>query len=185
MSVTVLVPPALDPVSLADAKAFLQLDSTFEDALVADLIKTATQMIEKSTAKALISRTVQQEFQSWPERGIFALALRPLVQIVQVQRRDATGTLSAVDPADYYVDTGHGRLIALTSFTHGPFSHPAEAVLVDFITGFGPAESDIPPALRSALMLIVRDLYEHRGENAGAMPLRAQALLAPFSPVRL
>lgn len=185
MSLSILAPPALDPVTLTEAKAFLQLDSTFEDALVGDLIKAATEAVEQATGKALIERTLQQSVMAWPERGIFALQASPLMQLIQLQSRDAAGVLSVVDPADYYVDQASARIIALSGFIPPAFSQPSEAILVDFIAGYGNAGSDVPAALRTALLLIVRALYEHRGATTGPLPLRAQALMAPFAKVRL
>ncbi len=185
MSLSILAPPALDPVTLTEAKAFLQLDSTFEDALVGDLVKAATEAVEQATGKALMARTLQQGFTRWPARGIFALQACPLIQLVQVQRRDAAGVHSVVDPAAYYVDQDTARLIALPGFTPPAFIRPAEAILVDFIAGYGNAESDVPAPLRTALLLIVRALYENRGQETGSLPLRARALMAPFAKVRL
>ena len=185
MSVTVLVPPALDPVSLAEAKAFLQLDSAFEDALVGDLVKTAAETVEHETGTALIARTVQQSFAAWPQGGVFTLQARPLMQLIQVQRRDAAGVLSLVDPSEYYIDQGNARMIALSSFIPPPFTHPSEAILVDCIAGFGAAPGDVPAALRTAVLLIVRSLYDNRGQAEAGLPLRARALMAPFARVRL
>ncbi len=185
MSLQVLVPPAIDPVTLAEAKVFLQLDSSHDDALVVDLIRAATQSIEQITGRALILRSLRQTVNAWPDKGVFALQARPLALLSQIQYRDEAGVTSVIDPADYYVDPNRSRIIALSSFAHFNFTHPSAALLFDFDAGYGVDESFIPAPLRMALLIVVRDLYEHRGERGGALPLRAQALLAPFTEVRL
>lgn len=185
MSVQVLVPPVLEPVSLVETKIFLQLDSSFEDTLVSDLITAANETVEQTTGKVLIARTLRQTFHSWPDKGIFELSVSPLIQINQVQYRDANNVVSVVSPGDYYVDVNRARVIVLSTFPSFSFTHPADALQIDYVAGYGNDAPSIPPSFRLAILLIVRDLYEHRGESVGPMPLRAQALLAPFVDVRL
>ncbi len=185
MSVQVLVPASMEPVSLAETKTFLQLDSSHDDALVADLVRAATEAVEQTTGRALIARTLRQTLKSWPDKGIIELAIRPLISITQVQSVDAMGVASLVDPGDYYVDVNRARIIALPAFLRPAFMHPAEELQIDFVAGYGVDTSFIPASFRMSVLLIVRDLYEHRGETGGALPLRAQALLAPFTDVRL
>ncbi len=185
MSVQVLVPAAMEPVSLAEAKVFLQLDSSHDDALVTDLIRAATEAVEQTTGRALIARTLRQTLKVWPNKGIIELVTRPLISIAQIQSIDAMGDATLVDPGDYYVDVNRARVIALPAFPRPAFMHPAEEIQIDFVAGYGVDTSFIPASFRMSILLIVRDLYEHRGETGGALPLRAQAMLAPFTDVRL
>jgi len=185
MSVQVLVPAVMEPVNLAEAKVFLQLDSSHDDALVTDLIRAATEAVEQTTGRALIARTLRQTLKSWPDKGVIALSIRPLISVTQVQNADAAGVSALVDPGDYYVDVNRARVIALPAFPRPSFVHPAEELQIDFVAGYGVDTSFIPASFRMSILLIVRDLYEHRGETGGALPLRAQALLAPFTGVRL
>ncbi len=185
MNLQVLVPPVVGPVTLIETKVFLQLDSAHEDALVADLIGAGTELVEQLTGRALIVRSLRQTITVWPDKGIFVLQSRPLLQLTKIQYRDAAGILSTIDAADYYVDPNRSRVIALSSFTQFSFTHPSEALLFDFDAGYGVDETFVPASLRMALLLVIRDLYEHRGEHGGVLPLRAQALLAPFMEARL
>ena len=185
MSVQVLVPAAMEPVNLAEAKVFLQLDSSHDDALVTDLIRAATEAVEQTTGRALITRTLRQTLKNWPDKGVIALAIRPLISISQIQQTNAAGVSVLVDPGDYYVDVNRARVIALPAFPRPSFVHPAEELQIDFVAGYGVDASFVPASFRMSVLLIVRDLYEHRGETGGALPLRAQALLAPFTDVRL
>lgn len=185
MSVQVLTSPALEPVTLAETKAFLQLDSDHEDDLVAGLIQSAREIAENKTGIVLITRTLRQTFRRTPARGVFTLAKSPLVQITQVQYINAESVATLVDNSTYYVDLGQSRLITLAGFPEPAFVHPAEALWIDYTAGFGPATTSVPASLRMAILLIVRELFEHRGEGESALPLRAQSLLAPFAAVRL
>ncbi len=59
------------------------------------------------------------------------------------------------------------------------------AVAVAFTAGYGDGESDVPFAVKQAILEIVAEIYTNRGEIAGATPLGAQALLAPYRMVKL
>ncbi len=185
MSLQVVLPPVADPVSLAETKKFLQVDSDHEDGLIADLIAAATEAVERRTGLILISRTLRQTVKVWPEKGVFALQAAPLIQLLQVQFFDAMGAAQLVDSTAYYVDVQLSRLIALAAFPSLPVSHPAQAIEIDFTAGYGTSPTALPASLRIAVLLVVRDIYEHRGERDGTLLLRAQALLAPFTQVRL
>jgi uncharacterized phiE125 gp8 family phage protein len=185
MSVQVITPPALEPVTLAETKAFLQLDSDHEDDLIAGLIQSARETAEDITGRALITRSLRQIFRGSPARGVFTLAKSPLVQITQVQYINAEGVAAQIDNSTFYVDLGQSRLITLAGFPKPAFVSPAEALWIDYTAGYGPAMAAVPASLRMAILLIVRELFEHRGEGESALPLRAQALLAPFAAVRL
>ena len=51
---TVITPPAEEPLTLAAAKDFLRLGTNAEDALVGELIKAGRAQVEASTGLALV-----------------------------------------------------------------------------------------------------------------------------------
>ena len=51
----VATPPAVEPISLDEAKDHLRIDGDVEDALLGRLIKAARQRIEQTTSRAMIS----------------------------------------------------------------------------------------------------------------------------------
>ncbi len=58
-SYIVLTPPSAEPLSLADAKAFMRVDYGDEDTLIEQLITDARQEAEKITNRALASQTIR------------------------------------------------------------------------------------------------------------------------------
>ena len=64
-----LAGPAGEPVSLAEAKAFLRLDSDAEDGLLATLIAAARLHIESVSGKALLRQTWRLVLDDWPAEG--------------------------------------------------------------------------------------------------------------------
>lgn len=58
-SYVVLTPPSVEPVSLADVKAFARVDFDDEDTVIAGLIVDARQEAEKITKRALAPQTIR------------------------------------------------------------------------------------------------------------------------------
>ena len=54
MSLTLVSPPAAEPVTLAEAKSHLKLDTSDEDTLIASLITAARARAEWHTGRALV-----------------------------------------------------------------------------------------------------------------------------------
>jgi len=77
MSLTLNTPPAAEPVTLADAKAHLKVDSTDDDALIASLITAARARAEWHTGRALVTQSWTLWLDAWPQRGIIEIDVRP------------------------------------------------------------------------------------------------------------
>ena len=63
---TVITPPAGEPLSLDAAKEFLRLGTDAKDGLVARLIASARAQIEAASGLALVSRTLRRTWTRWP-----------------------------------------------------------------------------------------------------------------------
>ena len=69
MSLLLVSPPAEEPVSLADAKAFARIDTDAEDTLVATLIAAARLSVEVRTKRVLITQGWRCFRDHWPPVG--------------------------------------------------------------------------------------------------------------------
>ncbi len=185
MSLEIILSAQLHPVSLDEAKAFLRVDSTYEDALISEFIGAATARVEALSGRALINRTLRQHMAGLPKTGIIDLLARPLVSVEQVRVLALDGTSQILDPSSYYVDMPSARVIVrndgLVSFA-GPQSAGLE---IDFIAGYGVDALAVPDALKTAIKQLVVAIFEQRDQNVVPVPLAVQSLLAPYSRVRL
>ena len=68
MRLTLLIPPAKEPVSLAEVKldCRIEADETAFDALIPGKIAAARQLAEHETGRKLITQTWRAEFACWP-----------------------------------------------------------------------------------------------------------------------
>lgn len=87
---------AVEPVSLAEMRAYLRLDpdDTAEDALVASLITAARTVLEAETRRILAPSRFRIVLPGWPGDGLVPLPLSPLVGVVRAAFVAADGTAS-------------------------------------------------------------------------------------------
>lgn len=84
------VAPSLEPITLADAKSYLRLDDTAEDALVSDLIVAARQGVECATGRSLLQQDWQIEA-CLPEDGFLLLPRGPVGALLSVESVNEAG----------------------------------------------------------------------------------------------
>lgn len=66
---TPTIPPASEPVSVADAKAHSRISIDADDGMVAGYITAARQYAEKATRRALLTQSWRLALRYWPGRG--------------------------------------------------------------------------------------------------------------------
>ncbi len=81
MSSILITPPAVEPVTLADAKAYLRVDNDDDDGVISALIAGARSHIEAQTRRALITQAWRLVRDAWPGDGRIAVLPSPLQQI--------------------------------------------------------------------------------------------------------
>lgn len=155
------IPPAVEPVTLAEAKAFLRLQSSGEDELLGGLIRAAREEVERSTGAALIDQHWRLTLDSWPESGIVAITRFPMKSVEAVTAYGSEGEARLIDPADYVLDQ-HARPARLHFETQPVPLRVMNGIEIDFTAGFGPAGPDVPDLLKRAILLLVAHWYEFR-----------------------
>jgi uncharacterized phiE125 gp8 family phage protein len=160
MTLAILTAPALEPVTLAELRQFLRLDNGSEDALLIGLIKAARETLEQQSGLALITQTWRLYADCWPRHGLIKIAKYPLRSIVSVTayQDDGTPVALAQDSIHLNGSTRPARLY-LAAPSHAALS----GLEIDFEAGFGEAGTDVPDALRHAIMTLVAHWYEFRG----------------------
>jgi uncharacterized phiE125 gp8 family phage protein len=184
MSLSLITPPVGEPVTLADAKAHLRIDTPDDDALITALISAARARAEWHTGRAFMTQSWILWLDSWPENGIVEIPLPPLatVSAVTLYARDDTATL--LDPARFVVDLAGGRIALRQSTILPPLLRVIDAIQVAFTAGYGDATA-VPQPLKTAILETVVFLYEHRGDAPADLPQGVQALLAPYRVFKL
>ena len=181
-----LAGPALEPVTLAEATAFLRVDDGAEDGLIATLITAARLNIESTTGRALLAQSWRVVLDCWPADRRVRLPVSPLIGLTAVTAYDADGAAHALGPAQFQTEATPARLLVPQTIDGMPVTRERQGIEVDYEAGFGGAATDVPADLRQALLVLVGSWFEHRdiaGETA--IPDGFDRLVAPYRSVRL
>jgi len=189
MTCYLLSGPALEPVALDEARAFVRVDDTTEDALLTTLIATARVHVESVTGRALITQTWRLVLDCWPLDGVVALPVAPLLSLVSITGYLSGGTAVPVSSTGVTLDHSEARLLLPADFDPPVLLRERGGIEIDFVAGYGATSADVPAPLRQALLLLVAGWFENRDALAsagnGVPPAGLDLLLAPYRRVRL
>jgi uncharacterized phiE125 gp8 family phage protein len=184
--------PAVEPVTLAEAKAHLRIDGTAEDTLIGSLIVTSRLHVEAALGLALITQSWSYFIDAWPPGRELALPLRPVQSITAVRLYAADESVQTVASDTYLLD-GAGspaRLVRKASLAWPKPSRAANGIEIAFVAGYGNAAANVPAPIRQAILLLIAHWHEHRepveiGAASVPVPPMVCDLLQPYRPVRL
>jgi uncharacterized phiE125 gp8 family phage protein len=193
MTLEIVTPPAGEPVTLAEARAFCRIDHEDEDALIQDLVRAAREQVEAASGRALIERRVRERRDSWAASpaGAVRLALRPLRALHGVKTIGPDGAMQSIALTDVFPDPDAeaGRLLARSGLGFPALLRAASGVEIEYTAGYGATSAALPPALRLAVLILTADAYARRdrSDDASLSGVRADvaALIAPFREARL
>ena len=186
-----VVRPTIEPISLAEIKDQLRIDTSDEDTLLETLIKTARAKIEGITRRALLTQTWDYCLQAWPSVNYIKLPNGCLQSITHVKWKDTDGTETTLtEGTDYLVETngeGVGRIvIPYGESWPTDILYPSNPITIRFVCGWTTAER-VPYEVKAALKLIATDLYVNReGKVLSAHPYQVnKAAMEMLSDYRL
>ena len=188
MNGILLAAPAVEPVSLAEAKAYLRVEHNDDDDLIAALIAGSRIHVEARTRRALITQSWRLSADDWPQDGRLPVRPAPLRSLTAARVYDAENNTHAVDTQAFVLDLGTSAL-AFAPWALPVPGRTAAGIELDVVCGYGDAATDVPEPLRQATRLLIAHWYENRGlVSAGvaqALPESAAALLAPYRMLSL
>lgn len=193
MGLTLTVAPTAEPVTLAEAKAHLRIETsvTDDDTLVTSLIVAARQMAERMTGRGFITQTWALGLPAFPAyyEPPVRLPRGPVQSISSITYLDQAGNEQTLDPSVYvFSNSQTAATISLAYNQVWPIPACQEnAVTITFVVGYGAASTDVAASAedaRRAMLLIIGDLYRNReSQIIGATVVdnpAAYALLAPL-----
>src|SRR5262245_55104347 len=91
MAAILIDAPVSEPLSLTEAKNYLRVEHSADDALIASLIAAARTQVEARTRRALITQTWRIVLDRWPVSGAIASPVSPLREVVAARVRNEVG----------------------------------------------------------------------------------------------
>jgi hypothetical protein len=194
---TLLTPPSVEPLTWAEVKAFLRLDSDAEQSLGNTFIIAARQLVENYTGRALLSQRWRMSLDAWPRpvqqssysntgcvvnmfaRRVF-LPKIPVLDVETVKVFASDGTSVTLPETTYSVDLISGKLAFLPSAALVDPSKSVGGIEIDFSAGYGTSASSVPAPLKQAMLVLVALSFEERIPEQGSLPAAVAALLKPY-----
>lgn len=188
-STIVLTPPATEPISLAEAKAHLNVTIPDDDGLIQNLVRAARRKLEWEYRRAFMTQTLvlgldyfgQPEFMpswmyGWPPSMLTygptgwmlptasTIELRPPVQsVTSITYADPSGNPQTLASANYLVDTSSepGRLVPNLGKIW-PVTGPVPgAAKIQYVTGYTSTDL-VPDDMKAAIKLLLGEFYQNR-----------------------
>ena len=176
-SLTRQTPPAVEPVTVAEAKAHLRVDISDDDTYIGTLITAAREWCEQYLDRTLVNTQWVMRFDSFPYEielprpPIASSGTTTAVSLTYTLGDDSTATLST---ATYRVDRNStpGVVRQLRAGSWPGNLDDYNAVSVTWWAGYGSAGSSVPATIRHAILLLVGHWYESRqaAVATGAVP---------------
>ena len=171
---TDLLPAAVTPVGVDEVRAFLRLETSAEDAVLAGFIRAATGLAEAFTGQMLIVRAVDERVPSGC--GWTRLKATPVVAIAGV---DGMGGPLPAAAFEIDVDASGDGWVRIDGGTE-------RFVTVRYTAGLAADWNAVPEALRAGIVRLCAHLYTHRdAPDGGSPPAAVVALWRPWRRLRL
>lgn len=162
MALTLIVPPALEPLEVAEAKLYARVTHTDEDELFQALIQTARELVE-GRGIAIHTQTWELSLDRFPV--CIRVPIAPLQSVTSITYTDADGASQVLASSGYTVDTRSRPARILPAYgTSWPATRAVpNAVIVKFVAGLDPSQPTLIRSyerVRQFLKEAVRAMYE-------------------------
>ena len=189
-SVTRATGPAVEPLTVAEAKLHLRVDISDDDAYIGTLITAAREWVENYLDRTLITTQLILRAAEFPTEEL-ELARPPMVAsgtatAVVITYTLADTTTATLSTALYRVDrtSTPGNVAPIINGTWpSDVIEDANAVAVTYWAGYGPTSASVPATIRHAMLMLIGHWYDRRsavltGTISKAIEFAVESLLA-------
>jgi len=182
-----LTPPSTEPITLAEAKQHLRVDTDTDDSYVAALITCAREFCEDYLDRTLMTTQWQMKMDNFPQEiGIpkppmFSSGTATAVSVTYVE--NSLGGTATLSSSQYRVDRDStpGALRPLYGGSWPSHLSDENSLTVTWWAGYGNSPEDVPRVVRHAMLMLIGTWYERRqavdSVSASELPIGAKALL--------
>jgi len=190
MGLALVTPAATEPVSTSEAKAHLRVDTTDEDTLIASYVSAAVKYIETQTGPLITQTWDYKVNREWPLVDNYYsiyLPFSPVQSVTSVSYVDIDGNTQTLSAGLYQTVLSAPNPYLTKAYNQDwpQIRDIPDAITVRFVAGYTNAAA-VPAPIKSAILLMVGRLYEHReeviaGVSAGIVPAGIEMLISPYS----
>lgn len=170
---------ALPAVSLAEAQAYVRIETGEEEAVLAGLIRSASAICESFLGQIVVAREFREILSGTREWQ--RLAASPVTTIATVESIGVDGVPAALPAAAYSIDidsSGDGWVRVI---------EPGEGsrIQVSGTAGIATETNDVPEPIRQGVLRLAAHLFASRDGGGGEPPAAVTALWRPYRRMRL
>lgn len=184
MSLSLVIGPTAEPVSLAEAKRQMRVEGTDEDAHITGLITAARAWAEEYTGRQLMPATWRLTLDRFPKA--IRLPKAPLTSVSSIKYTDSAGAEQTWTSSEYQVDAASepARIVPAYGEIYPTVRSELATVRVEYIAGYADADT-VPQPIKHGILLLVAELFERRehaivGAVINNVPMGVEALLGPY-----
>ncbi|MFZ4124566.1 MAG: head-tail connector protein [Rickettsiales bacterium] len=171
-----ITPPASEPVTLAEAKNYLRVEHTADDALIGLMITAARESAEAYLGTSFITQRWKMTVEDGlPERVTLRYGL--VQGIVSIVEKTEAGGSTTLDASAYRLSIDKRAVHILSPRTGFRFE-------ITYDAGYGATASLIPGLIRQGVLQHVAAMYEQR-EMSVPMPAMALQAYHPYKEISL
>ncbi|MFN7019876.1 MAG: head-tail connector protein [Phycisphaerales bacterium] len=167
-----VTPPAAEPVSVAEARLHLRIDTFDDDAWLNTSISAARRAYETLAERSLIHQTLRYRLSRFPADGddgtdealAIVLPIARLSSVTSITYVDPAGATQTLPGSDYLVDASGqpGRVTPAYGKAWPACREQPGSVSVTFVAGDGASASDVDPRDKQAVLMLVGHWYRNR-----------------------
>jgi uncharacterized phiE125 gp8 family phage protein len=168
MRLELVSPPAVEPLTAAEAKARLNIGTEVSDEVINAYITASRQAIDGADGwlnRALITQSWRGHLDAFPCGNRVYIPLPPLQQLVISYIGDAGDSVTLTEGVDYKL-TQKAQRPYITPVGSWPSSAiSSDAITLDFIAGYGDDGASVPEPIRTAIALGVGHIHHIASRN--------------------
>lgn len=175
-----LSPGIAEPaLSLAEAQAFVRVETGEEEALLAGLVRTASAVCEAFINQVLIVRDFTEDLSTSGEWQRLGLAPVRSIALVETVALDGTAAALVADAYAIDIDASGDGWVRLTG------ASDATRIRVHASAGIAGGTNELPEPLRHGILRLVGHMFASRDGDSGEPPAAVTALWRPYRRMRL
>jgi uncharacterized phiE125 gp8 family phage protein len=169
----------------SEVKNYLKVDDSTDDALIATMLKAARQAVESRQNISTLTKTIVQKLERFPSsykvatdyENVIKLLVYPVVNVSSITYLDENGVLQTLAQNLYEVDTYRGIIGEAVDQDFPDTYLSLNDVTITYTAGFGTAATDCPSDIRIAVLKLIANMYDNRGDSVYKMPTASDVML--------
>lgn len=156
--------PVAEPITLEEAKDWVEEWTDAKDAMIGRLISAARQACQTKTRRAIAMHERETTLDVFPSSGVILLEYPPIVSISSVIYFDSDGIEQTLAPSSYTLDNASDSTkgwLAIAPGLSWPVTYNRiNALRVRYVCGYEPAA--VPELLKTWMLTFIADMYANR-----------------------